>query len=151
MTAMTAAVTPTLMPDYGQFAGTRTRRVPREYVIAASADRLHEAVAAKLRQHGIRVETLGASARMDVEQLLIDEVRQAERPFQGHRETSVTGRLERRGVDVPAGSLIVRTDQPLGRLVFYLLDPESDDSLAAWNLLDPALKAGQPHPVMKRP
>jgi len=150
MTAMAAATTPILMPDYGLFTATRTRRVPREYVIAASAGGLQDAIAAKLRQHGIRVETLGAAIRMDVEQLMIDEVRHAERMFQGHRETSVTGRLERQRVDVPAGSLVVRTDQPLGRLAFYLLEPESDDGLGTWNLFDAALKAGAPHPVMKR-
>jgi hypothetical protein len=33
--------------------------------------------------------------------------------------------------------------------VFYLLEPESDDSLATWNLLDAALEAGAAHPVLK--
>ena len=55
-----------------------------------------------------------------------------------------------RSIFRPAGSLVVRTDQPLGRLVFYLLEPESDDGLGTWNLLDAALKVGEPHPVMKR-
>ena len=40
---------------------------------------------------------------------------------------------------MPAGSLVVRTDQPLGRLVFYLLEPESNDGLTTWNVLDEAL------------
>ena len=151
MRAMTSTATPTLMPDYGLFAATRTRRVPREYVIAPSSSGLHDAVASKLRQHGIRLETLASPRRMDVEQLMIDQVIQAERQFQGHRETAVTGRFERRSVELPAGSLIVGTDQPLGRLVFYLLEPESDDGLGTWNLFDPALTAGAPHPVMKRP
>jgi hypothetical protein len=150
MTAMTSAATPTLMREYGVFVATRTRRVPREYVVAASAGGLHEAVASKLRQHGIRVETLASTRRMDVEQLVIDEVRQAGRQFQGHRETSVGGRFERRSIDLPPGSLVVRTDQPLGRLVFYLLEPESDDGFGTWNLFDPAVRAGAPHPVMKR-
>ena len=149
MIAMTSAAAPTLMPDYGVFAATRTRRVPREYIVAAAGGGLHEEVAAKLRQHGIRVETLASARRMDVEQLVIDDVRRADRQFQGHRETSVSGRFERRTVDLPPGSLIVRTDQPLGRLVFYLLEPESDDGLGTWNLFDTALTAGAPHPVIK--
>jgi len=53
----------------------------------------------------------------------------AERSAQGHRETSVGGQFEQRTLDLPAGSIVVRTDQVLGRIVFYLLDRESDDRL----------------------
>jgi hypothetical protein len=49
----------------------------------------------------------------------------------------------------PAGTVIVRTAQPLGRLVFYLLEPESDDGLGTWNFFDPYITPGQPHPVHK--
>jgi hypothetical protein len=84
-----------------------------------------------------------------VEQLLVTQVRHAAQLFQGHRTTSVTGRFERHEVNVPAGSIVVRTNQPLGRLVFYLLEPESNDGLTTWNFLDEALKAGGAHPVLK--
>ena len=143
------AATPTRMLDYGVFAATQTRRVPPSYVLAASTSGLHERVAGKLREHGIRVDVLGAATRMSVEVFVLDTVARAERPFQGHQEVSVTGRFERRDVSVPAESIVVRTDQPLGPLVFYLLEPESDDSLATWNLLDDALTPGAVHPAMK--
>lgn len=148
-TMVESAATPTTMADFGVFAATRTRRIPREYVVRPSADALHDAVAHKLKEHGIRVDVLSAPARVSVEEFAIDRVRHAESPFQGHRETSVTGMFERRNLDLPAGSIVVRTDQALGRLVFYLLEPESDDSLTAWNLLDAALEPGAPHPVLK--
>ena len=61
---------------------------------------------------------------------------------------SLDGALRSREIEVPAGSLIVRTNQPLGRLVFYLLEPESDDGLTTWNFFDDALKIGL-HPVLK--
>jgi hypothetical protein len=63
--------------------------------------------------------------------------------------TSVSGRFERHDVEVPAGSLVVTTKQPLGRLASYLLEPESDDGLTTWNFFDAALKVGAPHPVVK--
>jgi hypothetical protein len=118
-------------------------------VVAASISGLHERVAGKLREHGIRVDPLRAAARMNAEVFVLETVTRTERPFQGHQEVSVTGRFERRDVSVPAASIVVRTAQPLGRLVFYLLEPESDDSLATWNLLDDALKPGAVHLVMK--
>jgi len=36
----------------------------------------------------------------------------------------------------PAGTFLVRTDQPLARLAFYLLEPRSDDGLIDWNVLE---------------
>ena len=143
------AATPTRMADYTAFAPTTTRPVPREYVVPVSTG-VADVIAGKLREHGVRFERLTAAVRMPVERFIVGNVRRAERPFQGHLETSVTGRVERADVDVPAGSLVVTTRQPLGRLVFYLLEPESDDGLGTWNVLDAALKPGAPHPVLKR-
>jgi Zinc carboxypeptidase len=144
-----SAVTPTSMIVYDGFVSTATRPVPREYIVRASSDGLHETVARKLREHGILVETLSAPSRFSVDQFVIAGVRHAEHAFQGHLETSVTGHVERRQVEVRAGSLIVRTTQPLGRLVFYLLEPESNDGLTTWNVFDSALTAGGTHPVLK--
>ncbi len=117
-----------------------TRRVPAEYIVPASANGLHDIVERKLREHGIQVERIEKASRRTVEQFVLTQVRHAEQAFQGHRATSVEGRFERRDIDVPAGSLVVRTKQPLGRLVFYLLEPESDDGLTTWNFLDEALR-----------
>ena len=39
-------------------------------------------------------------------------------------------------LDFPAGTIVVRTGQPLGALAAYLLEPESDDGLAVWNFFD---------------
>jgi hypothetical protein len=144
-----SAVTPTSMIVYDGFISTATRLVPPAYVVRISSNGLHDTVARKLREHGILVETLNTPSRFSVEQFVIAQVRHAERAFQGHHETSVTGRFERRQVEVSAGSLVVRTTQPLGRLVFYLLEPESDDGLTTWNVFDSALAAGGIHPVLK--
>jgi hypothetical protein len=150
MTALVeGAAVPTRMLDYGVFAATQTRRVPPEYVVTPQASDVHEALARKLREHGIRVETLIGATRALVERFMVAEVRRAERPNQGHREVSVAGKFEQEALELPAGSIVIRTDQPLGRLVFYLLEPESDDSLATWNLLDAALEPRAAHPVLK--
>ena len=141
--------TPTSMTVYDGFVATATRRMPAEYIVPASSNGLHEIVERKLREHGILVERRDAESRVSVEQFVVAQVRHADQVFQGHRTTSVTGRFERRDVEVPAGSLVARTNQPLGRLVFYLLEPESNDGLTTWNLLDESLKAGRAHPVLK--
>jgi hypothetical protein len=97
----------------------------------------------------VRFERARAASRRSVDQFVITTVTRSERLFQGHHEVTLTGRFEHHDVDVPAGSLVVRTDQPLGRVAFYLLEPESNDSLGTWNALDADLAPGKIHPVLK--
>jgi hypothetical protein len=140
---------PTSMTVYDRFVATATRRVPAEYIVPASGDGVAEVVERKLREHGVQFERVEKATRRTVERFALTQVRQAEQAFQGHRATSIEGRFERRDVDVPAGSLVVTTKQPLGRLVFYLLEPESDDGLTTWNFFDSGLRIGAAHPVLK--
>jgi len=148
-TMVESTAIPTNMIVYDRFVSTASRRVPAEYIVPASVNGLHEKVERKLREHGIQVEKLGVASRTSIEQLTLTKVGHAEQGFQGHYATSIEGRFERRDVELPAESLVVRTKQPLGRLVFYLLEPESDDGLTMWNFLDSDLKVGAAHPILK--
>jgi hypothetical protein len=143
------SATPNRMTVYNRFVATTTRRVPREYIVRASLNGLLNSVEGLLRTHGIIVERINGPSRRMVDAFVVDEVTHARQPFQGHRETTVTGQFERRDEEIPAESLIVRSDQPRGRLAFYLLEPESNDSLTTWNVFDAELAAGKPHPVLK--
>jgi hypothetical protein len=143
-----AEATPTPMTVYDRFVTTTTRRVPREYIVRASNSLLTR-VEGVLRTHGIDVDRVAATSRRTVDAFVVDEVVQARQPFQGHRETTVTGQFERREEEIAAGSLIVRTSQPRGRLVFYLLEPESNDGLTTWNVFDENMAQGKAHPVVK--
>jgi hypothetical protein len=51
--------------------------------------------------------------------------------------------------EIPAGTYIVRTNQPLGIVAVYLLEPQSDDGLVTWNFFDSELKPGATYPVMR--
>lgn len=148
-TMVESTAIPTSMAVYDRFTSTATRRVPTEYVVPASPSGLHDIVERKLREHGIQVARASAAGRRSVEQFTIREVHHAPQAFQGHRAVSLQGQFESRTMDIPAGSLTVSTKQPLGRLVFYLLEPESDDGLTTWNVFDDALKVGAAHPVLK--
>src|SRR4029453_16281283 len=141
--------TPTKMTVYDRFVATTTRRVPREYVVRSSSAAVLNSVEGVLRTHGIVVERVTTPSRRVVDAFVVDEVEHARQPFQGHRETTVTGQFERREDEIPAASLVVRTNQPRGRLAFYLLEPESNDGLTTWNVFDAELAAGKAHPVLK--
>jgi dipeptidyl-peptidase 4 len=104
-----------------------------------------------LQRHGIGVEQLREDIELEVEASRIGKVTHSEREFEGHRLVSLEVEREPRHRQFPAGTLVVRTAQPLGRLAALLLEPESEDGLAAWNFFDEHLKAGGEFPVYRVP
>jgi hypothetical protein len=148
MTAMVEdKVTPVRMPDFGLYTATRTVPSARAYLFRRE-DGLR-AVIDKLLQHGLAVEELTAPLTAEVESFVIEQVRKAERAFQGHHQVKLTGQYKKETVTFPAGTILVRAAQPLGTLAAYLLEPESDDGLTNWNFLDAYLEPGRAHPVYK--
>ena len=135
------------MYEYGTFAPTLRERVPEGYLIPADL----KDVLTRLTAHGIALEPAGATP-LEVEAFHIDSVRTAERPFQGRNEQMLFGRYEADRVIVPApGDMVARTDQPLGRLLFSLVEPQSDDGFANWGFLADRLRPGEMYPIVRVP
>jgi dipeptidyl aminopeptidase/acylaminoacyl peptidase len=104
-----------------------------------------------LKRHGIDVQELREDLELDLEVYKVDTIEKSNRKFEGHNlaELKVSRRPESKLV--PAGTLVVRTAQPLGTLAVTLLEPRSEDGLATWNGFDPELKTGGDFPVMRLP
>lgn len=136
---------PERMPEYGTFEPTGTERAPRAYLVPPALSGVLE----RLEAHGVRMHRLERPARVRVEEFRIDSTRVAERPFQGHRERTVLGSYAAAERTLPAGTVVVPVEQPLGRLVFTLLEPRSDDGFVAWNLLGEALEDAEAYPVLR--
>jgi hypothetical protein len=133
------------MPVYDRFETTKTARFPAAYFIPST---FHQA-AELLRRHGIVVERLLADWEGPVEAFVIDEIVSSDRPFQGHVLKELEGHFKSIQKDIPEGSYLVRTAQPLGILIFHLLEPESIDGMAAWGFLDSALRVRGHYPIHK--
>jgi hypothetical protein len=118
--------------DFGVFEPTKRIPIPRGYLLLSD----QQAIVKKLLAHGIAVEELTEPLTVEVEAFVVAELQQAERPFQGHRETRLQGRFEKRPMEFPVGSFLVTMTQPSANLVFYLLEAESDDGFANWNFFD---------------
>jgi hypothetical protein len=72
------------------------------------------------------------------------------RAYEGHvLVRSLKGERERAVRELPPGSFHVPTAQGLGLLAFYLLEPEYDDSLIAWQLAGCAPVEGKPLPYYR--
>jgi len=113
------------------FVDSVSRPLPAGYFLPAGA----ADVASLLRLHGIQVERLEAPWADTVETVAASQITWSPREFQGHQLVQVTATYVSAARTLPAGSFFVTTAQPLGRLVFALLEPEGW-GLVRWGLLD---------------
>ncbi len=134
------------MEHWGAYKATHSVTRPFAYAYPASLTGL----TAKLKQHGIPVAVAPSGVTVSAEVYKIDTITRARRPFQKH--VMVTLGVSKSVVPahpLESDILIVRTAHPLGNLIVYLLEPEAEDGLAAWNVLDDALSEGGAFPVVR--
>ena len=95
------------------------------------------------------MKRLTAGWRGAVERFTIDSVVAGEE-FEGHRPTKLEGRWRTGSTgDAGPGWFLVSTDQPLGLLAAYLLEPASEDGVPTWNFLEGRLVAGHEYPILR--
>ncbi|MGM9516152.1 M14 family metallopeptidase [Roseateles sp. DB2] len=100
-----------------------------------------EAVAAKLRLHGLRFERLGTARQAQPVQVFrAEQSRFGAQSVEGHQRLDLKGQWRPEPRDLPAGSLFVPTAQPGVRLLMALLEPQAPDSLLAWGLFNNAFE-----------
>lgn len=149
MSVMAPTSVPVMMKDYGVFAPTRSVQLPKGWVIPKNNLPRLAAAVDRLRWHGVKVEEIVDDSQLTVERFTITSFTKQPRPFQGHQEATIKGEYAKAVLSVPSGSLFIPANQALGRLAFYLLEPESDDSLATWNIIDEGLAASQTYPIYR--
>ena len=124
------------VPVWLKYDVTRTVPRARGYIIPASIAK----VVPLLLDHGIQVHRFTEPASLELE--VYDAIGvQRNEYFQGHYLKAVTG-VEKKTetVQVPAGWFYVSTAQARGRLVSYLMEPETDDNLITWGYTDNVLR-----------
>jgi len=103
----------------------------------------------RLEAHGLRMARLDRDSELEVETFRVDSTRVAEREYQGHRLRETWGAWEAGTELILAGDVIVPVGQPLGRLLVLLLEPRSDDGLAAWNFFEAGPDGPLDYPVRR--
>lgn len=126
--------------NFRAFTPTRYEKVPFAYFIDNSDGRM-DSVLIKLKEHGISTEE--ASSLPDSLEIFVpSQVVKAQRPFQERIINTVTGNWT--SVARPSNSLYrVNTNNPKRNLIFYLLEPSTDDGLVAWAFANTRLAPGQ--------
>jgi len=138
------------VPYFVDYAATRNVKFPYAYIISQADAK----VVSLLKTHGIKIEILNKPATLDVQTIKTKELKPSQRLNQGHYNNSIKVEYINEKKEFAAGTLVVRTAQPLANLAAYLLEPETDDGLLYWNYWDKYLVpqwggAYLPYPVTK--
>ena len=134
------------MPAYTRFRATERVRLPRAYLVPDTL----RAVIDRLDAHGVQYQRTEAPGTRAVQQFRINAVRVAENTYEDRRARTYAGTYERTERRILGGTLVVPTDQPLGRLAGLLLEPRSDDGFAHWAFFE-ELGAGDMYPILRQP
>lgn len=110
--------------------------VPKAYWISAE----WSDVIQRIKAHGIEIEELTETKEIRLEYSKLTEYSMGNQPYEGEmRIRSFKKEEEYRAVQMPAGSIRMKTDQPLGELVVILAEPESVDSFFQWGYFNSVL------------
>jgi len=120
------------VPYIADYFATKSVGIPYAYLITVP----DKEILANLKNHGIVVEKLTDKQTLQVEKFIISELKAEKRLNQGHYTNTVKGEFIKENKSFPAGTYLVRTNQKLGNLAAYLLEPQSDDGLLLWNFFD---------------
>lgn len=140
------------LPYFSKAVPARTISLPEAYIIPAGAPE----VADNLKRHGIVVEKIRKPFTCQAEIFKTKEVKIAKRLYQGAAAITLSGAYETKEVTIPENAYFVSMKQPLARLIPPLLEPESEDSLAAWGFMNRLLvpqwrRTPNPYPIWRIP
>ncbi len=121
---------------YANFVSTIESTIPNGYIIPAAFSSL----AQNLILHGVNVKVLAKAQTFDGQVFQIEKIENARQSFQGHAMAQAEGKFISVKRKYKTGDYIIDMNQPLANLIFYLLEPQSDDGLLAWNFLDEYLQ-----------
>lgn len=135
-----------VMPVVDRFVGTRSEKIPAAYLLDAQWSEIVE----RLVRLGVVVERIDEPWTGNSRRFTVDSINVQQRPFEGHRIVRLAGEWKDAQPDsLAAGGYLISTDQRLGTVAAFLLEPASEDGYTAWNFFDRALRVRSPHPVRK--
>jgi Zinc carboxypeptidase len=143
--ALDGQPTSVTIPHLARFVGAEVVERPWAYAVPA-------AVAQHLRRHGLAVRQLDQARSAVVEVARVEGAvgegsrKILEAAASGERELLAEYRRETR--DLPTGSYLVETEQPLGVIAVYLCEARSDDGIVASRVVAEP-EPGQEFPVSR--
>ena len=123
--------------NYSAFEATVESTLPKGYIIPAEL----EFIAKHLEKQGATVTKLTKNARATGEEFTVNTIEKGSRPFEKHNMLTIEGAFAPASQKFKKGDFVVDLAQPLANLIFYMLEPQSDDGLVTWNFFDEYFEA----------
>jgi hypothetical protein len=136
---------PEKMIEMGTFRASVTERVPSAYYVPPNLGTVID----RIQAHGIATTIVESAQTLHVEEFQIESIEPAARPFQNRTERTLRGAWSAVERQIPAGTIRIDMNQPLARLAFYLIEPQSDDGLANWNQVDGLEAGAKTYPIVR--
>jgi hypothetical protein len=129
---------------YADFKDTVNATLPRGYIIPAAMANIAE----HLKKQGAKVSIIEKPQVFEGESFLVEKLNKSPRKFEGHNMASAEGKFVTKEFTAAKGDFLIDLAQPLSNLIFYTLEPQSDDGLLVWNFFDAYLEANN---IAKQP
>lgn len=117
---------------HGRFEARTESLLPNGYIIPEAFSN----IAGHLQKLGVKVEQLSKPEIFTGDIFRVSSIQKSDKKFEGHFMATVKGDFSRIKREFKKGDYVVDLAQPLANLIFYLLEPESDDGLVTWNFFD---------------
>ncbi|MFC1555928.1 M14 family zinc carboxypeptidase [candidate division KSB1 bacterium] len=116
---------------------TKTRPLPYAYILEIRANKAIE----MLKRHKVTIEVLREDVEIPFEAYgLLRIVRDSQADHPAHVDSCIVAEETVKDTTVfPKGTYIIRTSQPLGRLIAHVLEPETPDNVVTWNMMEAIL------------
>lgn len=121
------------LPYYNSFEIAAKTKIPVAYIIAPEWIEVIE----RIKAHGIKTETLKTAKTIEVESYKFNNVKFANRPFEGRQQLSdfsVKKIVETK--TYPKGSIIIFTNQRNAKVIAHILEPEAPNSYLRWGFFN---------------
>jgi dipeptidyl aminopeptidase/acylaminoacyl peptidase len=130
----------------GRVSPTEFAELPYAYLVPAT----ETAAIQLLQRHGLKLDELREDIELETNAFRVTSVDTKE--FGNPKRvmvTDVTGAWDKKPRRIPAGTVVIRTAQPLGTLAAYLLEPRSEDGFTTWALFANRLAPGTDFAVQR--
>lgn len=118
--------------NYSKFEATVKSTIPRGYIIPKEM----KGIADHLKKQGVIVSEIKSEKKYEGEIFEVSKLERSERQFEGHNMARIEGEFKSSSYTAQKGDFLVDMVQPLTNLIFYMLEPQSDDGLVTWNFFD---------------
>ncbi len=122
--------------NYSKFEAQVSSTLPRGYFLPKSMKDIVD----HLEKQGVEVVQLKKSKRATGDVFTANVLKNAQRKFEGHYMATLEGEFTSKTKTFKKGDYWIDMAQPLSNLIFYMLEPQSDDGLVTWNFFDAYFK-----------